>query len=185
MGALGVLLAMLFEAGVFVTGLLLIVLAPVYLLLNAVRAVRSLLRRADRQVSPRDRTRGEAALREQYASGMLTLVGLEERLDELHAARRGIELEHVLDDLPPAGPRLDRAAAVCAAAGVALLFFAGPATHAAGAAAVATVFLPRRHALVYVLAVGCGLLVLAAGIVPALLLGAAAIAAAVDARRFG
>lgn len=182
MGAVAVLLALFFEAGIFVVGLLLIVLVPVSIVLWGLRAVRSM--RGTKAVGARERTRAQALLREQYASGMLTLVGLEERLDDLHAARRGVELDHVLDDLPAARRPFDRAAAVCAVAGVALLLFAGAATHAAGAAAVAAGFLPRRHALVYVLAVGCGLLVLAAGIVPALLLAAAAVATAVEAGRF-
>lgn len=174
------LLVVVVWGGLFVGALL----GVAYVLVAAALRVRALVERGGRSVSPRERMRAEALLREQYASGMLTLVGLEERLDDVLAARRGVELEHVLDDLPPPRRRLDGTAAVSAAAGVALLLFAGTATHAAGAAAVATVFLPRRHALVYALALGCGLLVWAAGVLPALLLAAAAVAVAVEARRF-
>lgn len=158
-----------------------ILAAPVYLALAALRFVRA--RRAARRISPRERARAEAVLREHYASGMLTLVGLEERLDDVLRARRGLELEHVLDDLPARRPPFDRTALVCAAGGVGLLLAAAslPAK-LGGAAAIAVAFLPRAHWVVYALACGAGLLFLAAGALPAVVVAAVAVATALALR---
>jgi hypothetical protein len=43
---------------------------------------------------------------------VLTLVGLEERLEDSMRARSHLELEHVLDDLPARPPELPRAARI-------------------------------------------------------------------------
>ena len=85
-----------------------VVAAPVYLVVEASRGVKALVSRP--KGLSRERARAQAELREQYASGILTLVGLEERLDETFRARSHLELEHVLDDLPAPPPELPRAA---------------------------------------------------------------------------
>lgn len=81
-------------------------------------------------------TRGRAAeeLREQYAAGVLTLAGLEERLDTTLRATSHFELDSVLDDLPPRR-RPSRVAIFEAGAGVFLLLaFSAAAARVAGAA---------------------------------------------------
>ena len=85
-----------------------VVAAPVYLLIEACRAAKALFGRP--RSLTRERARAQAELREQYASGVLTLVGLEERLDDTLRARSHLELGHVLDDLPARPPELPRAA---------------------------------------------------------------------------
>jgi hypothetical protein len=93
---------------------------PVYLAIEACRAAKAYLRRP--QSLTRERARAQAELREQYASGVLTLVGLEERVEDTLRARSHLELEHVLDDLPARPPQLPRAARleVFAALGIVL-----------------------------------------------------------------
>jgi hypothetical protein len=118
-----------------VVGVLAVAVAtPVYLVVESVRALRAWQRR---HPPPLDRTRAAATLelREQYAAGVLSLVGLEERLEETLRARSHFELESALVDLPPRPPRVLRVAAFEAAAGVSLLLFAhGPFARVAGAA---------------------------------------------------
>jgi hypothetical protein len=99
-----------------------VVAAPVYLVIEACRAVKALCARP--RSLTRERARALAELREQYASGVLTLVGLEDRLDDTLHARSHLELAHVLDDLPARPPELPRAARfeVFAALGIVLAF---------------------------------------------------------------
>ena len=99
-------------AAVYLTMLLVVASAflaiPVFLTIQVCRAVKGLFGRPSSLT--RERARAQAELREQYASGVLTLVGLEERLDESLRARSHLELAHVLDDLPARPPELSRAA---------------------------------------------------------------------------
>ena len=83
---------------------------PVYLAIEACRGAKALLRRP--RSLTRERARAQAELRDQYASGVLTLVGLEERLEDTLRARSHLEVGHVLDDLPGRPPELPRAARV-------------------------------------------------------------------------
>jgi hypothetical protein len=81
-------------------------------------------------------TVGRAAeeLREQYAAGMLTLLGLEERLETALGATSHFEVASVLADLPPRR-RPSRVAVFEAVAGVAvLLLFHAAFARAVGAA---------------------------------------------------
>jgi uncharacterized membrane protein len=110
-------LAVLFGVVVMVVYLAMIVLVatafvavPVYLAIEACRAAKAFLRRP--QSLTRERARAQAELREQYASGVLTLVGLEERLEDTLRARSHLEVAHVLDDLPARPPEPARAARV-------------------------------------------------------------------------
>jgi hypothetical protein len=114
-GMLLVVIWMLFMLG----GAVITVAAPVYLAIELGRGVRALARR--RASLGREQARAQAVLREQYASGMLTLVGLEERLGETFRASSHLELEHVLDDLPRRPAPLPGAAQVEVVAALALL----------------------------------------------------------------
>ena len=105
-----------------------IVAAPIAIGLQLVAAYR-------RRRKP---TVGRAAeeLREQYAAGMLTLVGLEERLETALGATSHFEVESVLADLPPRR-RPSRVAVFEAVAGVALLLLLHAAVARAAGAALA------------------------------------------------
>ena len=99
-----------------------VVAAPIVLVLEGAKEVKA---RASRpKPLTRERARAQAELREQYASGILTLVGLEERLEDTFRARSHLELAHVLDDLPARPPELPRSARVevIAALAVVLVF---------------------------------------------------------------
>jgi len=87
-----------------------LVAVPVFIAIEAGRAAKAFLRRPPSL--PREQARAQAELREQYASGVLTLVGLEARLDDTLRARSHLELAHVLDDLPVRPPVLPRAARI-------------------------------------------------------------------------
>jgi Domain of unknown function (DUF1707) len=103
-----------------------LVATPVWVAVELRRAYRRRLRPA----------RGRAAeeLREQYAAGVLTLAGLEDRLETTLRATTHFEVENVLADLP-ARRRPSRVAVFEAAAGVAvLLLLHAAAARAAGAA---------------------------------------------------
>jgi DUF1707 SHOCT-like domain len=108
---------------VYLTMLLLVLTAvvavPFYLAVEAGRAAKALLRRP--RPLARERARTQAELREQYASGVLTLVGLEERLEDSLRARSHLELAHVLDDLPARPAELRGAARVEVVAALAIL----------------------------------------------------------------
>jgi hypothetical protein len=110
---------------------------PIYVAVGIVRAVRGVVARRPR---PLAESRGATALelREQYADGVLSLVGLEERLEETLRARSHFELDGVLADLPARPrPRLPRVALFEAAAGVVVLLLSTAAfARAAGAALV-------------------------------------------------
>ena len=145
---------------------------PVYLALKAYEEGRAAMtRRRNRQVRPptRERARIEAELREQYASGMLTLVGLEERLEETLRARSHLELEHVLDDLPPPRPQVDRVSVCEACAGALVLLFAqAPLGKLAGVALTMGAVLPavRWRPVLYAFLAGLALLVAPLAAVP-------------------
>jgi len=117
---------------------------PIYLAWEAVQFLRR--RRRPRRPQTREQARIEAELKEQYAQGMLTLAGLEERLETTLRSESQLELASVLDDLPPVRPRVARVALFEAVAGVVVLL----AVHAAvgrliGAAlAVGAVLPPLR-----------------------------------------
>jgi hypothetical protein len=164
----------------FLTVAFLVIGLPVYLTLEACRAGRRALgtRRAERPVTTRERARAEAVLREQYASGMLTLVGLEERVEDVLRARRGVELQSVLDDLPPRPPAHDRVAIGLVALGLALALGGSLPAHVAGICTATAGFLPRRHWVVAVLAFAAGALLVGGGIVAGLGVAAAASALA-------
>jgi uncharacterized membrane protein len=137
-----------------------VVSLPVFLVIEAGRAARAFLRRP---VSlTRERARAQAELREQYASGVLTLVGLEERVEDTLRARSHLELEHVLDDLPPRPPELPRAARVevFAALGIVLVCHS-LAGRAAGVLLGIGAVLPQRRwrATGYAFLAGLALLV--------------------------
>jgi len=122
-------LAMLLWYGIFVVGVF--VATPVWLTVEVVKAAKAFRRRP----GP---ARGRAAeeLREQYAAGVLTLAGLEERLDVTLRAASHFEVDSVLADLPPRR-RPSRVAVFEAAAGVLLLLVChAAAARAAGAALV-------------------------------------------------
>jgi len=102
-----------------------IVAAPIVIAVQLVGAYRR------RRTPPVGRAAEE--LREQYAAGMLTLVGLEERLEAALGATSHFEIDNVLADLPPRR-RPSRVALFEAAAGVAvLLLFPAAAARAVGA----------------------------------------------------
>ena len=103
-----------------------LVAMPVWLAVQLVKAYR-------RRLRP---TVGRAAeeLREQYAAGVLTLAGLEDRLETTLRATSHFEVESVLADLPPRR-RPSRVAVFEAVAGVALLLlFQAAVARAIGAA---------------------------------------------------
>jgi len=104
---LGVLVIVVYLGMVVLTATTILGL-PVYLLVLACRAGKAFLQQP-RSLTV-ERARAQAELREQYASGILTLVGLEERVEDTLRARSHLELEHVLDDLPARPPELPRAA---------------------------------------------------------------------------
>jgi Domain of unknown function (DUF1707) len=125
---------------------------PVWLAVQLVKAYRRRLRPL----------RGRAAeeLREQYAAGVLTLAGLEERLETTLRATSHFEVESVLADLPPRR-RPSRVAVFDAVAGVALLLvFHAAAARAAGAALALGALAPplRWRALVTAFLAGAALL---------------------------
>jgi hypothetical protein len=157
---------------VLVGGVVLVVGTPFYLAVKAYEEGRAAMsRRRDRQGRPptRERARIEAELREQYASGMLTLVGLEERLDETLRARSHLELEHVLDDLPPPRRQVDRVSVFEACAGaLVLLVVQAPLGKLAGVALTTGAVLPavRWRPVVYAFLAGLALLVAPFAAVP-------------------
>jgi hypothetical protein len=119
-------LAMLLWYAVVVCGVF--VATPIWIGFEVVKAVQGLRR------SGRPRGRAAEELREQYAAGVLTLAGLEERLDLTLRATSHFEVENVLADLPPRR-RPSRVAVFDAAAGVVLLLAShAVAARAAGAA---------------------------------------------------
>jgi hypothetical protein len=132
MNAFGVI-ALLVYASMMVVVFGAVVAAPIYLVVEACRGVKALAARP--KPLTRERARAQAELRDQYASGVLTLVGLEERLDETFRARSHLELEHVLDDLPARPPELPRAARIEVLAALAIvLVFHSLVARAVGAA---------------------------------------------------
>ena len=147
-----------------------VVAAPIYLLVEACRGAKALFARPPRL--SRERARAQAELREQYAAGVLTLVGLEERLDETLRAVSHFELEHVLQDLPARPPELPRAARieVLAALAIVLVFHSLAARTAGVVLGVgAVVPLARWRAVGYAFLAGLSLVVApAAGILVAL-----------------
>src|SRR3954468_9471034 len=131
MGPLGIMV-LVFYATMMVLVVGVVVAAPIYLVVEACRGVKALATRP--KPLTRDRARAQAELRDQYASGVLTLVGLEERLDETFRARSHLELEHVLDDLPARPPELPRAARIEVLAALAIvLVFHSSVARAVGA----------------------------------------------------
>jgi Domain of unknown function (DUF1707) len=140
---------------------------PVYLAVEAVRLLRG--RRRPRRPPTRERARVQDELKEQYARGMLTLAGLEERVDIALRTESQLELASVLDDLPPARPRVSLVALFDALGGIVVLL----AVHAAvgrlaGAAlAVGAVFPALRWRVVaYAFLAGVALLAAPVAAVP-------------------
>jgi len=120
-------LAMLLWYAIVLCGVF--VATPIWLTVEAVKALKALRRRPGIA-----RARAGEELREQYAAGVLTLAGLEERLDVTLRATSQFELDNVLAD-PPPRRRPSRVAVFEAAAGVFLLLaFSAAAARAAGAA---------------------------------------------------
>jgi hypothetical protein len=137
------------------------VAVPVYLAVEACRAARALLRRRPPSLT-RERARAQAELREQYASGVLTLVGLEERLDDTLRACSHLELAHVLDDLPARPPELSPSARVEVFAALAIVLVSHTlAARAAGALLGIGAVLPytRWRTVGYAFLAGLSLLV--------------------------
>lgn len=151
------LLALIVYATVGICVLGGVVAVPVFLAIEVAKAVKPLVRRP----RPLTRERAQAELREQYASGVLTLVGLEERLDETLRARSHLELEHVLEDLPARPPELPRAARIEILAALAIvLCFHSLAARTAGVALGVGAALPytRWRAVGYAFLAGLALL---------------------------
>jgi hypothetical protein len=136
--------ALLAYVVVAMAGVAAIVIAPAFLLVEACKGVAALVRPSPgRRPATRERAHAELELREQYASGMLTLVGLEERFEEVQRARSHLELGHVLEDLPQRARPFSRSARYEICAGLAvLLTLHSLLAQAIGAAIVLGALLP-------------------------------------------
>jgi hypothetical protein len=147
-------------------GLLIAVAAtPLYLAFEGAKALRRLARThsSNREPMSRGRARAELELREQYASGYLSLVGLEERLSEVLRAGEHFELDSVLEDLPPRPVARQRVAIFEAVAGIGLLLVLhSTAGRAAGAALALGSVIPPARWRVVLLAFLAGIAVVAA-----------------------
>lgn len=136
-----------------------VIAAPIVLGVEGAKQVKARISRP--KPLTRERARTQAELKEQYASGILTLVGLEERLDDTFRARTHLELEHVLDDLPARPPELPRAARVEVFAALAIvLAFHSLAARVAGVALGIGAVLPatRWRSVAYAFLAGATLL---------------------------
>jgi hypothetical protein len=143
-------------------------LAPIVLAALGVRHVVGLVRARRATAHPTLTGRADATreLREQYANGTLSIVGLEERVGHVLAAESHFEVAGVLEDLPRTMPAPPRAVIFDVSAGVVLLLVEGSIVgRLAGVLIVlgALVPAPRRRAIVY--AFFAGLAVLAAPLV--------------------
>lgn len=158
------LVAMLLYAAIVVAGIAIVAATPFYLLYEATKGVHALrTRRQRRRPDTRAVARAEAELREQYASGMLTLVGLEERFESLQHASSHLEVASLLDDLPPVRPRISRPAACELVGGVVvLLLLHGAAARALGAVLVLGSLVPPARWRVVAAAFLAGVALLAA-----------------------
>jgi len=120
---IGIVIMLMLYGTMALTALLAMVLAPFYILFELGRYGAGFLRKrvAVARATAAERDRATVELREQYAAGKLTMLGLEERLTDVLRAESHLEVTSVLDDLPRPRwtPRGAVAFDVCA--GVALL----------------------------------------------------------------
>lgn len=137
-------------------------------------AVRRCRRPSQRALTVRDRTRAEAALREQYAAGTLSLAGFEERIEDLLRARGTGDLGAVVGDLPGRSTGVDRITVALVAVGLALTLSGSVPAHVAGVSTATAAFLPRRWWVVTMLAFASGCLLFGGGAVAGAALAAAA-----------
>lgn len=135
------LVALLWWLGLGLVALMAVVGTPVYVIAELVK-----LARARRRTLEARRRGAERELREQYAAGVLTLAGLEERVGTTMSATSHFELDSVLADLPPRRRPPVPVAVFETVAGVGLLLVLhGLAARGAGAALVLGALVPPRR----------------------------------------